>query len=806
MHNIYTQLVRLSVLLMTFLLSCNEPEAKIEQQVLWYGQPAKNWNEALPLGNGKLGVMVFGNPINERIQLNDDSMWPADSKDWDAPEGNKDDLNAIRNLLFEGKNDKADSLFVAKFSRKKVVRSHQTLGDLFIDFEHQNITGYRRELDISKAIANVSYKADNQLVEEKIFVSHPNNVIAIQLTSQNNAGLNAKLRLSRPEDDGHPTAKTFTTEDNLLVMQGEVTQRKGFFDSKPYPILEGVRFETCLKVNSEGGTVTNGTDFLELKNVKKATLYIVSNSSYYFEDYKAQNQIDLKAIGSKSFETLAKVHVKDYQSLYSRLSLNLGENALDSIPTDKRLQRIKEGGVDPHLEALLFQYGRYLLISSSRVGTNPANLQGLWNEHITAPWNADYHLNINLQMNYWLADATNLGDLNAPLFDYIDKLVASGKTTAQTNFGCRGSFIPHATDLWAPTWLRAPTAYWGCSIGAGGWMMQHYWQHYEYTQDHKFLKQRVFPALHEVAQFYSDWLIEDPRDGTLVSAPSTSPENRFFNADGLPVATCLGSAMDQQVIYEVFDNYLKACDILQVDNGFVNKIKSQKAQLRPGFVLGSDGRILEWDREYKETEPGHRHMSHLYGFHPGSYVTKAETPELFDAVRKTLDYRLDNGGAGTGWSRAWLINCSARLLDGDMAHDHIQLLLQKSMSTNLFDLHPPFQIDGNFGYTAGVAEMLLQSHETNLVRVLPALPSVWKEGYVKGIKARGGLTFDIYWANNQLVKAVVTSNLDQTFNLIYGETSTPIDIKKGQTITFTLNGIIDFTDAKVSIKSLVMSK
>ncbi|WP_242158866.1 glycosyl hydrolase family 95 catalytic domain-containing protein [Aestuariivivens sediminis] len=784
MQKFNIRLVLFSFFMMAVLCACMKSEDRIHKLALWYTQPANDWNEALPLGNGKLGVMVFGNPINERIQLNDDSMWPADSDDWNNPEGNKDDLEAIRNLLFEGKNEKADSLFVNKFSRKKVVRSHQTLGDLFIDFKHQNITEYKRELDISKAIAKVTYKTYNQLFTEKIFVSNPKSVIAVELTTQSQEGLRARLRLSRPDDDGFPTAKTFTRGQTQLVMQGEVTQRKGFFNSEPYPILNGVQFETCLHVTHEGGDLVKGSDFIDLSGVRKATLYLVSNSSYYFEDYQAQNQKDLEAVASKSFETLEKEHIKDYQNLYSRLDFRLKDNHLDSIPIDERLKRIKDGHVDTNLETLLFQYGRYLLISSSRPGTNPANLQGLWNEHINAPWNADYHLNINLQMNYWLADVTNLGELNRPLFDYIDRLVASGQKTARTNFGCRGSFIPHATDLWAPTWLRAPTAYWGCSVGAGGWLMQHYWQHYEYTLDHTFLRERVWPALNEVALFYSDWLIEDPRDGFLVSAPSTSPENRFYNPQGLSVATCLGSAMDQQIIYEVFDHYLKACDLLQIDDPLVEKIKSQKARLRPGFVIGTDGRLLEWDREYEETEPGHRHMSHLYGFHPGDYVTKNRTPELFEAVRKTLDYRLDHGGAGTGWSRAWLINCSARLLDGAMAHKHIQLLLQKSMSANLFDLHPPFQIDGNFGYTAGVAEMLLQSHETNGIRLLPALPPQWTEGSITGIRARGGLCFDMYWKDHKLEKAVIHASIDQNFNLNYEGKTKPVGLKKGQTYTF----------------------
>ncbi len=759
-------------------ISCIAQE-NINEDLIWYDQPAKTWNEALPLGNGKLGVMVFGNTSGERIQLNDDSMWPGINPDWNEPEGNEDDLKKIRSLLFEGNNEEADKLFVDKFSRKTIVRSHQTLGDLFIDFDHQNISDYRRELNISNATSLVSYKSNGSLITEQIFVSHPHKAIIIELTSNAPEGLNAKLRLSRPEDNGFETAHSFTREDNLLIMQGEVTQRGGKFNSQPSPILEGVKFETCLKIKNEGGIIIRGEEYLELKNVNRATLYLVSNSSYYFQEYSKQNEIDHAAISHKSFDDLKKEHIEDYQSLYSRVKFQLNDTDLNSIPTNQRIERIQNGGADTELETLLFQFGRYLLISSSREGTNPANLQGLWNDHIEAPWNADYHLNINLQMNYWLADMTNLEELNNPLFDYIDKLIENGKVTAKKNFGCSGTFIPHATDLWAPTWLRAPTAYWGCSVGGGGWLMQHYWQHYEFTKNNVFLKERAFPAIQEVAKFYSDWIIEDPRDGTLISAPSTSPENRFYNNENKPVATCLGSAMDQQIIYEVFDNYLKACEILQIDNDFVKKVLKQKSQLRPGFVIGDDGRILEWDRAYKEPEPGHRHMSHLYGFHPGNMVSKDKNPEIFEAVKNTLNYRLENGGAGPGWSRAWLINCSARLLDGEMAHEQIQFLFKKSIGENLFDMIPPFQIDGNFGYSAGITEMLLQSYEENIIRVLPALPKLWKNGFITGLKARGGLTLDIYWSNNQLDKVIIRSKFNTNFKLINQDKVQRIEMKKG---------------------------
>ena len=761
---------------------------KNNSQILWYDSPAKNWNEALPLGNGKLGVMVFGNPNTERIQLNDDSLWPEAPGDWNEPEGNREDIETIRTLLINNQSQAADSIFVSKFSRKRIVRSHQTLGDLYIAFKnHNKITSYRRDLDISKAIASVTYQSNTYQISQEVLVSNPDKVIAIKLTSNAPGGLNAKLRLDRPKDQGESTVNVLTNKDNLLIMQGEVTQRGGKFNSKLTPILDGVQFETCLKIKHKGGQVFRGKDYLDLTGVKTATLFIVSNSSYYFKDFKAQNKTDLQALQSKTYQSIKKAHLKDYQKLYTTVDFKLNTSKLNTLPTNERLQHIKEGGIDLGLEELLFKYGRYLLISSSRPGTNPANLQGLWNEHIEAPWNADYHLNINLQMNYWLANTTQLDTLNTPLFDFIDRLIINGKTTAQKNFGCRGTFIPHATDLWAGTWLRAPTAYWGCSVGAGGWLMQHYWNHYEYTRDVSFLKHRAYPAMHEVVQFYSDWLITDPRDGTLISAPSTSPENRYLNKEGNKVASCLGSAMDQQIIFEVFTNYLKACHILGIENAFTLNIKNQLQALRPGFVMGEDGRILEWDRPYKESEPGHRHISHLYGFHPGNAVTKTKTPQLFEAVKKTLQYRLDNGGAGTGWSRAWLINCSARLLDGDMAHEHIDLLLKKSMSNNLFDRHPPFQIDGNFGYTAGVVEMLLQSHENGIIRVLPALPKVWKSGHVKGLKAKGGLTVSLFWSNHQLDQVTIETKNDIKFDLVYLDDIIPVSIGKGEEFVYKPN-------------------
>ena len=768
-------------------IACQSPtDTSTENiQVLWYEQAATVWEEALPLGNGRLGAMVFGDPTSERIQLNDDSLWPKDLN-WDHPPGTPKDLAEIRQLLFEGAIQTVDSLLVEKFSRKTVVRSHQTLGDLFLNLKHTVITNYKRSLNLNEAVVEVNYQTEGYPVSQNAFVSAPHQAIVITLKSEHPEGLNGTLRLDRPKDEGVDTAKTFVQDGNL-IMEGEVTQRKGSFDSKPAPILNGVQFQTVLKPKFKGGTLTAQGNSLELNGVQELELYIVSNSSYYFENYSLQNEIQLDQLAKTQLEYIKQAHIEDHQSLFNRLQLDLlTENTLQKIPTDKRLEAVKQGGIDLELQETLFHYGRYLLIASSREGTLPANLQGLWNPHINAPWNADYHLNINLQMNYWLANLTQLDELNTPLFDFVDRLLQSGRTTATKNFGSRGSFLPHATDIWTPTWLRAPTAYWGASFGAGGWMVQHYWQHYLFTHDIEFLKSRGFPAIEAVAQFYSDWLIEDKRDGSLIAAPSTSPENRYLDKEGNPVASCLGSAMDQQVVTEVFTNYLQAASILQIKNDWTSRIKEQLDRLRPGFQLGSDGRILEWDREYTEHEPGHRHMSHLYGFHPGDQISLSKTPELLEAVRKTLDFRLKNGGAGTGWSRAWLINCAARLMNGNMAEEHIQLLFEKSIFSNLFDAHPPFQIDGNFGYTAGVAEILVQSHEPGIIRLLPALPPVWKNGIVRGLKARGNIIVDLHWERSELKQIKLVSKFNVDTQLLYKDEKIPLSLKAGVPIELIL--------------------
>lgn len=777
---------------LTGVVSCQkETEQNPANLVLWYDQPATDWSQqALPVGNGHLGAMVFGGTSKERIQLNEDSMWPG-GPEWGDAQGTPADLQRVRDLLIQGKVHEADQAWVGSFSHKGITRSHQTMGDLFIDFGDQEVTNYHRQLDLDSALVTVSYDTNSGRFTERVFTSHPDDAIVVELSTTTPEGMNFSLSLSRPDDEGLPTVEVTSKNNNELWMTGEVTQRGGMHFSKAVNIDHGVKFQTRLKANHEGGSLEASDGQLHLKSVKKAMILITSATSWYYgDDYVSAAAKQQGNLSGKSFNQLLASHVADHQQLFQRVSLDLGGNELDSLTTDKRLERVKSGASDPDLVAKLFQYGRYLLIGSSRPGSNAANLQGIWNEHQIAPWNADYHLNINLQMNYWPAEVTNLSELHDPFFDFTERLIERGKITAREQYDMRGFVAHQATDFWAPAWMRAEQPYWGAWVGGGGWLMQHFWDHYEFTQDKKFLEERAYPALKQSALFYLDWLIRDPRDNSWISAPSTSPENSYIAPDGKPAATVLGTAIDQQIIEEVFTNALKAADILGIEDSFTQEVKEKLKDLRPGIVVGEDGRILEWDRPYEEPEKGHRHMSHLYAIYPGNTITKEGTPDWFKAVKHSTEYRLEHGGAGTGWSRAWLINLSARLQEGEEVAKHVNLHLQKSIVDNLFDMHPPFQIDGNFGFTAGIAEALLQSH-TGAIHLLPALPPNWKNGEVKGLKARGNLTIDLLWKDGQLEKALVTPEFSGNYQIRYENTSKAIEMEKGKTYTLSPESLMN---------------
>ena len=767
--------------LVFIIVSCTKPKEEFIEKI-WYDQPAQKWMEALPVGNGRLGAMVFGDPNHERIQLNEDSMWPG-GPDWGDSKGTAEDLQLLRTLLNEGKTKEVDSLIVEKFSYKTIVRSHQTMGELYIDFENdKKYDNYRRELNLNDATASVAYTADGHDYSQKVIASHPDDVLVIELATTAPEGMDFTLRLDRPKDEGRPTVTVRNPSESEISMKGMVTQYGGKRDSKPFPLDYGTKFETRLKVAHESGTIKAQKGQLELKGVKKATLFIVGNTSFYHEEqYERKNEETLVAATKKSFGTLLKSHAGDHRNLYDRVTLDLGGKELDSLPIDKRLQRMKDGKDDPDMAAKLFKYGRYLLIASSREGTNPANLQGIWNEHIVAPWNADYHLNINLQMNYWPAEVTNLSELHQPFFDYLDRVLERGKKTAKEQYGInRGTMAHHATDLWAAPYMRAERAYWGSWIHGGGWCAQHYWEHYRFTKDKDFLRDRAYPTLKGLSEFYLDWLVWDESKEAWVSTPETSPENSYYNKDGISAAVSHGSAMGHQIIAEVFDNVLEASQELGIEDEFTKEVAEKRKKLFPGVVVGNDGRLLEWNEPYDEPEKGHRHMSHLYALHPGDEIT-SQNQEAFEAAQKTIDHRLQHGGAGTGWSRAWMINLNARLLDAVSAEENIKKFFQISIADNLFDEHPPFQIDGNFGYTAAVAELLLQSHEGPL-RILPALPPNWKNGSISGIKARGNIEVDIAWENGKLTKLGLLAKEAKTVHLKYGAMETSIELPKNKKI------------------------
>lgn len=772
--------------------SCN-PAGKpsIHKDTLWYAQPASNWMEALPVGNGRLGAMVFGNPLHERIQLNEDSMWPG-GPDFGDSKGSAEDLDYIRDLILKGKIHEADQQIVERFSYKWIKRSHQTLGDLYLEFERDSsrIENYRRSLSLDKATTSVNYQMDGYNFSHEVFSSVPDDVLIIHLQTNHPQGMNMVVTMDRPDDQGNPTVKISNPSDHEIEMSGTVTQNGGFKFSEPFPIDYGVKFQARLKIRSHEGIITAQNGSLRLENVKDATIFLVANTSFYHEDFIRTNELTLKALDDKSMGDIRETHISDFQNLYNRLHFDLDGAEIDSLPTDVRLNLVKEGNKDLDLQALLYQYGRYLLISSSRPGTNPANLQGIWNEHIEAPWNADYHVNINIQMNYWPSEVTNLSECHLPLFDFIDKVIERGRRTASEQYGInRGAVIHHTTDLWAPAYMRAAQPYWGSWIHGGGWIVQHYWEHYRFTEDLAFLEKRAYPAMKAIAEFYLDWLVKDVNTGQWISFPETSPENSYLDEDGQPAAVAYGAAMGHQIIGEVFDNVIDAAAILKIEDSFVDEVKGKRKNLTPGVIVGEDGRILEWTKPFEEPEKGHRHMSHLYALHPGDDITP-ENAEAFEAAKKTIAYRLQHGGAKTGWSRAWMINFNARLLDGIEAEENINKFLELSTASNLFDMHPPFQIDGNFGYTAGLTELLLQSHQ-GFLRLLPALPPSWKNGKITGLKARGNIQVAIEWKESVLTKVTLNSPVEKTIKIVYNNQEKEVLLKRNKPVQ--LNSLLSKT-------------
>ncbi|MDO5971778.1 glycoside hydrolase N-terminal domain-containing protein [Flavivirga aquimarina] len=778
-----------SLLLLVFFfqtLSFAQEEKKIKDNdlVLWYKQPATEWTKALPIGNGRLGAMVYGGIQMEHIQLNEETLWSGGPHSYDNPNAYQH-LSEVRELLDKGEYIKAEDMAQKMLGSPIKQMAYQPFGDLFLMFpQGPKSQNYKRELDLETAVSKVTYNIGSTQFTRKIFASHPDQSIVMRVESNAKRKVTFDLLLTSPHNS------VTQIKDNKLLMLGQLGARKERGLIGPWE-GEGTKFAAKVKVLAEGGEVIYHDNKISVRDADAVTLVYVAATS--FENYKDVSGDPIKKVNSymagvegKSFEELYQRHIKDYTKFFNRVAIDLGgEKNNQNIPTDKRLDQVSNGASDPLLDEQIFQFGRYLMIAGSRSGTQPLNLQGIWNGTINPPWSSKYTININIQMNYWVAEVCNLSEFHEPFLHMVDELQEPGKSTAKTHYKADGWVTHHNTDLWRGT---APVdgAQWGMWPTGGAWLCQHLWEHYLYTGDVEFLK-KAYPIMKGAAAFFLDTLIEN-EDGYLITSPSISPEHSHGGTtkDGLSIgrdgtSLCAGPTMDTQILNDLFSNIILASDILGIDKKFKKQVVKTRARLVP-MKIGRHGQLQEWQEDWDNPNNPHSHVSHLYGLFPSSQINSKDTPKLFDAARVSLIQR----GFDDGWPGAWRICLWARIGEGNNAYKSLNKYVIPGLSESLLNSGRVFQIDANFGATAGIAEMLLQSHNGE-INLLPALPDAWADGSIKGLRARGGFEVDMEWKDGALVKATICANQKGTFRLAYqGKSKGKISLKKGEIKELTI--------------------